>query len=159
MIKKKVVIEASWNKLLEGAFETISFSEFKTFLTHEKNKYIVYPPSHLSFSAFTHTPFNKVKVVIIGQDPYHEEGQANGLCFSVNDKIRIPPSLANIYKEIEADTNCKAPSSGNLEKWAKQGVFLLNSTLTVRAKKAGSHQKKGWEDFTDRVIFELSNIW
>lgn len=157
MIKKKVVIEASWEKLLEGAFETNSFSELKTFLTHEKNKYIVYPPSHLIFSAFTHTPFNKVKVVIIGQDPYHEEGQANGLCFSVNDKIRIPPSLANIYKEIEADTNCKAPNSGNLEKWAKQGVFLLNSTLTVRAKKAGSHQKKGWENFTDRVIFELSN--
>jgi len=157
VIKKKVEIELSWNNLLENAFKTNSFCKLKTFLIHEKNKHTVYPPDYLIFSAFNHTPFNKVKVIIIGQDPYHGKGQANGLCFSVNDGIKIPPSLANIYKEIEADTNCKAPNSGDLKKWAKQGVFLLNSTLTVRAKNAGSHQKKGWENFTDKVIFELSN--
>ena len=157
MIKKKIEIETSWKNLLEDEFKTNSFSELKTFLIHEKKKHIVYPPSHLIFSAFNHTPFKKVKVVIIGQDPYHKKGQANGLCFSVNDGIKPPPSLANIYKEVKSDTNCKEINSGNLKKWAIQGVLLLNSTLTVRQNNPGSHQKKGWENFTDRVIFKLSS--
>ncbi|MGD0712043.1 MAG: uracil-DNA glycosylase, partial [Bacteroidales bacterium] len=109
------------------------------------------------FSAFNHTPFNNVKVVIIGQDPYHGKGQANGLCFSVNDGINKPPSLVNIFKELHDDLGVKIPTSGNLEKWADQGVLLLNATLTVRASQAGSHQNKGWENFTDAVIRALSD--
>ena len=116
--------------------------QLKHFLIKEKKEYCVYPPGHQIFSAFNHTPFNKVKVVIIGQDPYHGPGQANGLCFSVADGVKKPPSLVNIFKEIKHDLNTEIPASGNLEYWAKQGVLLLNATLTVRARNAGSHQKK-----------------
>ena len=115
-----------------------------------------YPPKELIFSAFNNTSFQKVKLVIIGQDPYHGKGQANGLCFSVGDGIKLPPSLANIFREIKDDLELDTPESGNLKHWAQQGVLLLNATLTVRSNEAGSHQKRGWERFTDKVISELS---
>jgi len=116
----------------------------------------VYPPAKLIFNAFDHCPFNEVKVVIVGQDPYHEPGQAHGLCFSVTDKVPIPPSLQNIYKEIHDDLGKPVPASGNLERWARQGVLLLNAILTVQAHRAGSHQGKGWEIFTDAAIRHLA---
>ncbi|MBL7891485.1 MAG: uracil-DNA glycosylase [Bacteroidia bacterium] len=149
-------IDESWKIALQKQFKAPYFSELKQFLVEEKKKNIVYPPGPQIFSAFNHTPFNKVKVVIIGQDPYHGAGQANGLCFSVSSGIKQPPSLVNIFKEIHSDMGLPIPESGNLEPWADQGVMLLNATLTVRANTPGSHQNKGWEIFTDAVIKYLS---
>ncbi|NTW32830.1 MAG: uracil-DNA glycosylase [Bacteroidetes bacterium] len=145
-------IEESWKQLLDKEFKSQYFVQIKTFLLEEKKKFTVFPPGSLIFSAFNNTPFDKVKVVIIGQDPYHGNGQANGLCFSVTDGIKKPPSLQNIFKELNSDLGINIPESGNLERWAKQGILLLNATLTVRANQAGSHQNKGWEIFTDAVI-------
>lgn len=150
-------IESSWKEILKGEFDAPYFTALKQFLVEEKKNQIVYPPGSQIFSAFNFTPFEKVRVVIIGQDPYHGEGQAHGLCFSVFKDIKKPPSLLNIFKEIKNDLGFDIPSHGNLEKWARQGVLLLNATLTVRANQAGSHQKKGWENFTDAVIRKLSN--
>lgn len=149
-------IDESWKKALQSQFNAPYFSELKRFLVEEMKKNRVFPPGPLIFSAFNHTPVDKVKVVIIGQDPYHGEGQANGLSFSVGHGITLPPSLTNIFKEINSDLGLPIPKSGNLESWAKQGVLLLNATLTVRANSAGSHQNKGWEMFTDAVINYLS---
>lgn len=150
-------IEASWNKRLQDEFEKPYFQQLKDFLIAENKNHNIYPKESEIFAAFNHTPWDKVKVVLIGQDPYHGDGQANGLSFSVNDGIRKPPSLQNIFKELESDSGYPMPVSGNLEKWAKEGVLLLNATLTVRAGEAGSHQKKGWEEFTDNVIRTISN--
>ncbi len=150
------VIEESWKEILADEFSAPYFQQLKAFLVEEKKKFTVYPPGPLIFSAFNHTPFNKVKVVILGQDPYHGPGQAHGLCFSVNRGVVKPPSLINIFKEIESDLGLLPPAHGNLEKWADQGVLLLNATLTVRANQAGSHQNKGWERFTDAAIKALS---
>lgn len=149
-------IEESWEEALNDEFEKPYFSQLKTFLVNEKKKHVIYPPGKQIFSAFNHTPFEEVKVVIIGQDPYHGKGQANGLCFSVADGIRQPPSLQNIFKEIKSDLGHNIPRTGNLETWAKQGVLLLNATLTVRHSEAGSHQNKGWEQFTDAAIKKIS---
>lgn len=157
MPKSDVNIHQSWKNSLDDQFQAPYFSELKTFLINEKKKHIVFPPGNKIFSAFDHTPFDKVKVVIIGQDPYHGPGQANGLCFSVNPGIRKPPSLVNICKELESDLGIPVPRDGNLEAWAEQGVLLLNATLTVRANMPGSHQKKGWEHFTDAVIKTISD--
>lgn len=149
-------IEKSWENVLATEFQSEYFAKLKSFLVEEKSKYDVYPPGKDIFSAFNHTPFDNVKVVIIGQDPYHGKGQAHGLCFSVPEGITKPPSLVNIFKEIKADLGYSIPQNGKLEKWATQGVLLINATLTVRANTAGSHQKKGWENFTDAVIKQLS---
>jgi uracil-DNA glycosylase len=149
-------IEESWKEVLASEFANSYFMELKEFLTEEKAKYTVYPPGSKIFNAFQLTPFNQVKVVILGQDPYHGPGQAHGLCFSVPQGIVPPPSLVNIFKEIEKDLGIPIPSGGNLEKWALQGVLLLNATLTVRANQPGSHQKRGWETFTHAVISKLS---
>ena len=149
-------IEAEWLEVLKEEFAKPYFNELKSFLLDEKKAYRVYPPGNRIFAAFDHTPFSKVKVVILGQDPYHGDGQAHGLCFSVPDGISIPPSLVNIYKELHSDVGIQIPQTGNLEKWANQGVLLLNATLTVRANQAGSHQRRGWENFTDEVIRKLS---
>ncbi|NOR88129.1 MAG: uracil-DNA glycosylase [Bacteroidales bacterium] len=156
MSTNQVKINAEWYQILADQFNSSYFKELKLFLTDEKKQYSVYPPGDEIFSAFDNTPFNQVKVVILGQDPYHGPNQANGLCFSVKDGIKHPPSLRNIYKEIEQDLSIPYPKSGNLEPWAKQGVLLINATLTVRAHEAGSHQKKGWEQFTDTIIQRLS---
>lgn len=153
----KPQIEETWKNILMDEFQKEYFIKLKAFLVEEKKKYTVYPPGSQIFAAFSHTPFNSVKVVILGQDPYHGPGQAHGLCFSVPKGIRTPPSLQNIFKEINNDLGIPIPSHGNLEKWAKQGVLLLNATLTVRANQAGSHQNKGWETFTDAVIKGLSD--
>ena len=153
----KPQIEESWLKVLAAEFEQPYFAQLKAFLVEEKRQYAVYPPGSLIFNAFAHTPFDKVKVVILGQDPYHGAGQAHGLCFSVPDRVPPPPSLVNMYKEIHSDTGIAPSASGNLECWADRGVFLLNATLTVRAATAGSHQNKGWERFTDHVIRSLSS--
>lgn len=150
-------IDESWKNALSNEFTADYFLNLKKFLVEEKKKYTVYPPGAKIFSAFNRTSFDKVKVVIIGQDPYHGAGQANGFCFSVSEGIAKPPSLVNIFKELQADAGIPIPTTGNLEKWADQGVLLLNATLTVRANQAGSHQKKGWEQFTDAVIKELSD--
>ncbi|HVA97351.1 MAG TPA: uracil-DNA glycosylase [Bacteroidia bacterium] len=150
-------IEKSWKAVLAEEFDAAYFSELKLFLIKEKNKYSIFPSGNLIFSAFNRTPFEKVKVVIIGQDPYHGFGQANGLCFSVSDGIKQPPSLKNIFKELVSDVNIPFPKTGNLESWADQGILLLNATLTVRENEAGAHQQKGWERFTDKAIQELSN--
>ncbi len=150
------VIDELWKDALAAEFQSDYFKKLKEFLVEERKKYVVYPPGLKIFSAFNHTPFNKVKVVILGQDPYHGAGQANGLCFSVSSGIQQPPSLQNIFKEIHDDLGIPIPKTGNLEKWADQGVLLLNATLTVRANTAGSHQKQGWENFTDAVIRALS---
>ena len=157
MTEVNPIIEESWKEILFKEFQSTYFADIKAFLVEEKKKNIVYPPGHQIFSAFNHTPFSSVKVVIIGQDPYHGKGQANGLCFSVSDGVTKPPSLVNIFKELNEDLGIKIPASGNLEKWADQGVLLLNATLTVRANQAGSHQNKGWENFTDAVIWALSD--
>jgi uracil-DNA glycosylase len=149
-------IAESWKTRLANEFQSPYFIELKNFLIAEKQHYKVYPPGSMIFSAFDHTPFEAVKVVIIGQDPYHGPGQAHGLCFSVPDGIPKPPSLLNIFKEIGHDLGHPIPKNGNLEKWARQGVLLINATLTVRANTAGSHQNKGWEEFTDAVIRILS---
>jgi len=151
-----VKIDPSWKEQLNEEFDKPYFLNLKQFVKEEYAQQTCYPPGNLIFSAFNHTPFNKVKIIIIGQDPYHGEGQANGLCFSVNDTISHPPSLINIFKEIESDLLVPYPESGNLERWADQGILLLNATLSVRSHEAGSHQKKGWEKFTDAVISILS---
>lgn len=151
------VIDASWKSLLMDEFNSDYFYGLKQFLLSEKQNFTIYPPGRMIFSAFNMTPVDKVRVVIIGQDPYHGKGQAHGLCFSVPDGIVKPPSLVNIFKELENDLGIKAPKNGNLEKWARQGVLLLNATLTVRANQAGSHQNKGWEKFTNAVIQKLSS--
>jgi uracil-DNA glycosylase len=149
-------IEEGWKKVLWDEFQSPYFGDLKDFLVEEKKRYTVYPPGKLIFNAFTHTPFDRVKVVILGQDPYHGPGQAHGLCFSVPYGITPPPSLVNIFKELQSDLGIPVPDHGNLEKWADQGVMLLNATLTVRAGQAGSHQKRGWETFTNRVIESIS---
>lgn len=149
-------IEHEWLEVLRPEFDKPYFKELKSFLIEEKKLYRIFPPGNRIFAAFDNTPFSKVKVVILGQDPYHGDGQAHGLCFSVPDGIAIPPSLQNIYKELSTDLGIEIPNSGNLEKWAQQGVLLLNATLTVRANQAGSHQRRGWENFTDEVIRQLS---
>lgn len=156
MIRIEPVIEESWKAALSEEFNKPYFPALKEFLSEEKKKYRIFPPGCLIFSAFNKTPFNAVKVVLIGQDPYHGFGQAHGLCFSIPDGIAKPPSLINIFKEIEADIGIPAAKTGNLEKWASQGVLLLNATLTVREGQAGSHQNKGWETFTDAAISILS---
>lgn len=152
-----VKIEESWKAHLRQEFEKPYFKTLTDFVRAEYARGKVYPPGGLIFNAFDCCPFDEVKVVIVGQDPYHQPGQAHGLCFSVNDGVQIPPSLVNIFKEIENDLGKPAPSSGNLERWAKQGVLLLNATLTVQPNRAGSHQGKGWEEFTDAVIHHLAN--
>lgn len=148
----KVKIEESWEKVLQTEFDKPYFKDLTDFVRSEYATATIYPPASLIFNAFNLCPFSKVKVVIIGQDPYHGLGQAHGLCFSVNDGVQFPPSLQNIFKEIKSDLDIPIPTSGNLTRWAEQGVLLLNATLTVRAHSAGSHQKKGWETFTDSVI-------
>lgn len=156
MNKINPTIEDSWKQVLHNEFNADYFSELKAFLIEEKKKYNIFPPGSKIFAAFNYTTFENVRVVILGQDPYHGPNQANGLCFSVSDGIRKPPSLQNIYKELNNDLGYPIAESGNLEKWARQGVLLLNATLTVRASQAGSHQNKGWENFTDAVISSLS---
>jgi uracil-DNA glycosylase len=147
-----VRIESTWKSQLMGEFEKDYFLKLSEFVKDEYRTNTVYPPGALIFNAFNLCPLDKVKAVIIGQDPYHGPGQAHGLCFSVKDGVDFPPSLINIFKEIHSDIGLPKPGSGNLERWARQGVLLLNATLTVRAHQAGSHQKRGWEEFTDSVI-------
>ena len=149
-------IDKSWTTLLAVEFEQPYFQKLNAFIANEKIKHKIFPPEDKIFNAFARLPFDQVKVVILGQDPYHGEGQAHGLSFSVPHETKIPPSLKNIYKEMSSDLNTPIPSHGNLEKWTDQGVFLLNASLTVRAHEAGAHQKKGWENFTDRIIHNLS---
>lgn len=149
-------MEPSWQKVLSSEFDKSYFKELTSFVRKEYEVNTCFPKGSQIFSAFDYCPFDQVKVVIIGQDPYHGVGQANGLCFSVNDGIPFPPSLMNIFKEIEQDLKLPFPKSGNLERWAKQGILLLNATLTVRQSEAGSHQNKGWETFTDAVIQKIS---
>ena len=151
-----VKIEKSWQEVLHQEFEKEYFKKLISFVKEEYVTKKVYPPGSQIFNAFEKCPFNEVKVVLIGQDPYHGPGQAHGLAFSVNDGVAIPPSLRNIFKEIHTDLGKPIPKSGNLERWAEQGVLLLNATLTVRANTAGSHQNKGWEEFTDAVIEQVS---
>lgn len=152
-----VNIEPGWKEQLKVEFEEPYFPELVNFVKAEYSKNTCFPKGTEIFAAFDHCCFDDVRVVIIGQDPYHGIGQANGLCFSVNDGVAMPPSLINIFKEIESDLGIPFPSSGNLQRWAKQGVLLLNATLTVRANQAGSHQNKGWEQFTDAVIRIISD--
>jgi len=152
-----VSIDPSWKQYLQAEFDKSYFKSLAEFVKAEYKNYTCFPKGSQIFNAFNHCSFEAVKVVIIGQDPYHGIGQANGLCFSVNDGIQHPPSLKNILKELEDDLNINYPVSGNLEKWADQGVLLLNAILTVRANQAGSHQKKGWETFTDKVIEIISD--
>lgn len=157
MASSSVQLDESWKKLLNEEFDSSYFASLKTFLIAEKNSgKTIYPPGKQIFAAFDATPFDKVKVVILGQDPYHGPGQANGLCFSVNRGVKPPPSLVNIFKELQADLNIPVPSHGDLSAWAQQGILLLNATLTVRAHEAGSHQNKGWEVFTDKTIQAIS---
>ncbi len=151
-----VKIEPSWKEALKEEFDKSYFKNLVEFVRSEYQSQKVYPPGKLIFSAFDHTPFDKVKVVLIGQDPYHGAGQAHGLSFSVPEGIAQPPSLKNIFKELNTDLGIPIAKSGNLERWADQGILLLNATLTVRASQAGSHQKKGWEEFTDAAIRKLS---
>lgn len=152
-----VKIEASWKEVLSQEFEKEYFTNLVNFVKEEyRGGTPIYPPAGLIFNAFDHCPFNEVKVVILGQDPYHGAGQANGLCFSVNRGVKFPPSLMNIFKEISNDIGTPVPSDGDLTRWSKQGVLLLNATLTVREAQAGSHQKRGWEEFTDAAIRELA---
>jgi len=151
-----VNIKESWKQKLFNEFEKDYFRDLVTFVKSEYQQGVIYPPGSLIFSAFDHCSFDDLKVVILGQDPYHGLNQANGLCFSVKDEIPKPPSLVNIFKEIKSDLGIEIPDSGNLEKWANQGVLLLNATLTVRTNTPGSHQNKGWEAFTDAVIRIIS---
>jgi uracil-DNA glycosylase len=157
MEKVDPLIEASWKDALYAEFNKEYFHELKLFLLEEKKKYRIFPPGKLIFNAFNHTPFDRVKVVLLGQDPYHGAGQAHGLCFSVPEGIQKPPSLVNILKELKSDLDMDEPSHGNLTRWADQGVLLLNATLTVRENQAGSHQNHGWETFTDAAIKRLSD--
>lgn len=152
-----VKIEESWKKELYDEWSKDYFVRLTNFVRNEYATKQIFPPGRQIFAAFNATPFNEVKVVILGQDPYHDVGQANGLCFSVNDGIQFPPSLRNIFQEIHNDIGSPIPQSGDLTRWAKQGVLLLNATLTVEAHKAASHQRQGWEQFTDEVISHLSN--
>jgi len=152
----EVDIHKSWIPYLEDELDKSYFSDLSNFVKSEYRNHTCFPPENQIFNAFNHCHFEDVKVVIIGQDPYHGPRQANGLCFSVNDGVSHPPSLKNIFKEIESDLGTSYPKSGNLMRWANQGVLLLNATLTVRAHEAGSHQKKGWEVFTDSVIKTIS---
>ena len=152
----QVKIEKSWQEVLQTEFDKPYFENLVGFVKQEYASNTIFPPAGQIFNAFNTCPFNNVKVVILGQDPYHGPGQAHGLCFSVNDGIQFPPSLQNIFKEITADLGIPAPKTGNLTRWAEQGVLLLNATLTVRASQAGSHQGKGWEEFTDAVIKTIS---
>ncbi|MFA6716780.1 MAG: uracil-DNA glycosylase [Victivallaceae bacterium] len=156
-LKLAEIIPEEWKKLLKNEIESDWFGELQNFLESEWQNETVYPPQEKIFNALGMTPLAKVKVVILGQDPYHGEGQAHGLCFSVPDGVKIPPSLRNIYKEMSADLKINAPDSGCLETWAEQGVLLLNTVLTVRAGQAQSHQKRGWEKFTDAVIKAVSD--
>ena len=151
-----VQIEDSWKKRLAEEFEKPYFVQLTEFVRNEYRAGTCYPPGKLIFNAFNQCPFDEAKVVIIGQDPYHGPGQAHGLCFSVNDGVRFPPSLQNIFKEIQNDLGIPVPATGNLTRWAEQGVLLLNATLTVRAHQAGSHQRQGWESFTDAAIRALA---
>lgn len=153
----EVKIEDGWKKKLSSEFEKEYFLKLTDFVKNEYRTATIYPPGSLIFNAFNLCPFENVKAVIIGQDPYHGPGQAHGLCFSVKEGIEFPPSLVNIFKEIEKDLMLPRPSSGNLGRWASQGVLMLNATLTVREHAAGSHQKKGWEQFTDSVISILNS--
>ena len=150
-------IDNTWLEALKGDFFAPYFSSLKEFLIEEKKKYVIFPPGKEIFAAYNMTPLDKVKVVIIGQDPYHGRGEANGMCFAVNDQVPLPPSLVNIFKELHDDVGCEIPRSGNLVKWAQQGVLLLNSVLTVRENCAGSHRNKGWENFTNATIKAVSN--
>jgi uracil-DNA glycosylase len=152
-----VKIETTWKERLKNEFEKEYFIKLSEFVRNEYKRTTIYPPGSLIFNAFNLCPFDRVKAVILGQDPYHGPGQAHGLCFSVRDGVDFPPSLVNIFKEIQSDLGLPRPVSGNLERWASQGVLLLNATLTVREHAAGSHQKKGWEEFTDSVISEINN--
>ncbi len=152
----KPVIEDSWKQVLSDEFSAPYFRELKQFLMEEREKFTIYPPGKQIFSAFNNTPFHKVKVVILGQDPYHGPGQAHGLCFSVSKGMKQPPSLKNIFREINDDLGTPEPNHGYLGSWARQGVLLLNATLTVRARQPGSHQNRGWERFTDAAIVALS---
>lgn len=154
-----VKIESSWREVLKEEFEKEYFKNLTEFVRNEySGNTPIYPPARLIFNAFDHCPFDKVKVVILGQDPYHGAGQANGLCFSVNKGIQFPPSLMNIFKEISSDTGAPIPQDGDLTRWSDQGVLLLNATLTVRAAQAGSHQRRGWEEFTDAAIRQLASL-
>lgn len=153
---KNVDIEPSWHEKLMAEFEKPYFEMLTQFVRAEYANGLCFPPGKLIFNAFNQCPFDNVKVVLIGQDPYHEPRQAQGLCFSVGDGVKFPPSLRNIFTEIQSDLGVAVPDSGDLTRWAKQGVLLLNATLTVRAHAAGSHQNKGWETFTDAVIRAVS---
>ena len=153
----KVKIEDSWQQHLGEEFDKPYFEALAAFVRSEYARTTCYPPGNLIFNAFNLCPVDRVKVVLIGQDPYHEPGQAQGLCFSVNDGVQFPPSLVNIFKEIQSDIGTPIPLSGSLVRWAEQGVLLLNATLTVRAHEAASHQRRGWEEFTDAVIKKLSS--
>ncbi len=155
--QREIRLGDSWKERLESEFEETYMTSLRQFLLERKRaRAIVYPPGHLIFNAMNSTPFGKVKVVILGQDPYHGPNQAHGLCFSVLDGVALPPSLVNIYREICDDLGGVAPVSGNLQNWAEQGVLLLNAVLTVERSRAGSHQGKGWERFTDRIVSELN---
>jgi len=151
-----IAIHESWKPFLKAEFKKPYFKDLFSFVKEEYNCYQCFPPVNQIFNALNHCHFNDVKVVIIGQDPYHDIGQANGLCFSVNDGVKHPPSLVNIFKELQSDLGIPYPESGNLVGWANQGVLLLNATLTVRAHQAGSHQNKGWEEFSDSIIKVIS---
>lgn len=155
---REIQLEASWKARLEDEFRQPYMDQLREFLLQRKRQgTVIYPPGPQIFNALNSTPFDEVKAVILGQDPYHGPGQAHGLCFSVPDGVAIPPSLANIYAEIEQDTGKRMPPNGNLQRWASQGVLLLNAVLTVERGRAGSHQGKGWERFTDRVVKEVSD--
>lgn len=157
-MKKNIQLEKGWKNVLQEEFGKNYMQNLIKFLIKEKVNYTIYPKGEDIFNAFNTTPFNNVKVVILGQDPYHGKGQAHGLSFSVPNEVKTPPSLVNIFKEIDRDLGIKNYGNGNLTKWAKQGVLLLNSTLTVRKDEAGSHQNKGWEEFTDKVISTISEL-
>jgi uracil-DNA glycosylase len=156
MKTSQIQLEDGWKKVLEKEFASPYFQSLKVFLLEDKSKHIIFPPGPLIFSAFNRCAFSDLRVVIIGQDPYHGPGQANGLSFSVSPGVRHPPSLVNIFKELQSDLGIPYPKSGDLGAWADQGVLMLNATLTVRANEAASHQGKGWETFTDQVIREIS---
>jgi uracil-DNA glycosylase len=153
----QVRLEPSWQNLLRSELDQPYFADLASFVRSEYHTHTVYPPGRLIFNALDSLPVSQVKVVILGQDPYHGSGQAHGLSFSVPDGVKPPPSLTNIYKELSSDLGITPPKSGNLTRWVEQGVLLLNSTLTVRAHQAGSHQKKGWERFTDAIIHTLAS--
>jgi uracil-DNA glycosylase len=154
---KDIKIEKSWKSVLKDDLKSASMNKLSSFLSKELKKKSIYPAPKEIFAAFNQTPFDKVKVVIIGQDPYHGEGQAHGMCFSVKKGVKIPPSLRNIYKELSSDLDLEIPEHGNLSSWASEGVLLLNAVLTVEHSKAGSHHGRGWEEFTDSVIEYLNN--